>query len=135
MKKIIAILACMIALTSCTKPKTNDIIADIANKQFILTNMYDEATITFAMDSGLYYGSAGVNNYSGEYKVGKKGDVTLASPNTTRMSGPQELMALEREFLADLHNVASITIASSLITIRTTDGKILRFKPTVRELH
>lgn len=69
-------------------------------------------------------GNAGVNLYHGTIAV-ENGKVTFSPMATTRMTGPENMMTQEQNFLAALQNVTGYTIANGVVTFTDTSGNTL----------
>ncbi len=70
-------------------------------------------------------GNSGVNRYSGGYEMeGPK--LKFGSTMGTRMAGPPEAMALEKDFLAALEKVAAWRATQA--ELQLTDGKTVLMK-------
>ena len=69
-------------------------------------------------------GNAGVNSYHGTITI-EDGKVTFGPMATTKMAGPENMMAQETEFLAALQNATAYTIANGVLTFTDASGNVL----------
>ena len=69
-------------------------------------------------------GNAGVNLYHGTFSV-ENGKLIFSPMATTRMAGPEHMMAQERNFLAALLNVTGYTVANGVVTFTDASGNTL----------
>lgn len=77
-------------------------------------------TATFAAD-GTVSGSGGVNNYNGSYKTSGS-NITVSGITSTKMAGPDDLMAQEDAYLAALEKVATYSIEGNRLEMRDAGG-------------
>jgi heat shock protein HslJ len=82
-------------------------------------------TATFGAD-GTLSGNAGVNQYSTKYKAAADGTMTI-DPQiaTTKMAGPENLMAQERAYLAALPKTDTHAIDGDQLTLRDASGAVI----------
>ena len=80
----------------------------------------------FSDNGNDYYGQV-VNNYFGSYKIFND-KITFSAGGTTMMMGPREEMEAEGRYFADLDKVKSFTLQNDVLTLTTSDGKVLEFK-------
>ena len=79
-------------------------------------------TASFGAD-GTLAGNAGVNQYSTTYSTSGPGAMTIeAQITSTKMAGPEALMAQEAAYLAALPTTASYTIAGDELRLRDASG-------------
>ncbi|HJK77776.1 MAG TPA: META domain-containing protein [Methanocorpusculum sp.] len=69
-------------------------------------------------------GNAGVNLYHGTFSV-ENGKLIFSPMATTRMAGPEHMMAQEQNFLAALLNVTGYTVANGVVTFTDASGNTL----------
>ena len=82
-------------------------------------------TATFG-DDGRLSGNASVNQYNTTYAVSGEGTMTIDSAiATTKMAGPEELMAQEAAYLAALPQTATYTIDGDQLWLRDANGAAL----------
>ncbi|MEW6554092.1 MAG: META domain-containing protein [Actinomycetota bacterium] len=72
-------------------------------------------------ENGRVSGSSGVNTYTAPYEL-SGADLTIGMAATTMMAGPEELMELEREYLAALQESSTFTASGGSLTIFDKDG-------------
>ena len=82
-------------------------------------------TAIFA-DDGTLSGNASVNQYNATYAVPGEDTMTIDSAiATTKMAGPEELMAQEAAYLAALPQTATYTIDGDQLWLRDANGAAL----------
>ncbi len=82
-------------------------------------------TATFG-DDGTLAGNASVNQYNATYSASGEGTMTIDSAiATTKMAGPEELMAQEAAYLAALPQTATYTIDGDQLWLRDANGAAL----------
>lgn len=125
MKKLFSILAGICLFVGCSNAGEQ---ISLAGKKFVMQNSEAGTTITLEFtDSGNdYYGQV-VNNYFGSYKIFKD-RITFSAGGTTMMMGPREEMEAEGRYFADLTKVKTYTLQNDVLTLTTSDGKVLEFK-------
>jgi heat shock protein HslJ len=124
---VTSVFVILIVITTIffSKIKFNQIpVEDIAGKEFVLTNKFKAADITIAFDAGRYYGFSGVNRYTGSYEQNKKGNIKLSQAATTMMSGNEELMEIEKEYINELAEVEEIILEKDIILMKTKNGQL-----------
>jgi heat shock protein HslJ len=71
-------------------------------------------------------GKASVNRYTGAYTTAGDGQMTIGPAiATTKMAGPDELMAEDAAYLAALPSTATYTIEGDELWLRDADGAAL----------
>ena len=82
-------------------------------------------TATFGTD-GTLAGSASINRYSTKYTATTGGGMTI-DPQiiSTRMAGPENLMAQEAAYLAALPKTAAYTIEGDQLWLRDASGAVI----------
>ena len=125
MKKLFSILAGICLFVGCSNAGEQ---ISLAGKKFVMQNSEAGTTITLEFtDSGNdYYGQV-VNNYFGSYKIFND-RITFSAGGTTMMMGPREEMEAEGRYFADLDKVRNFTLQNDVLTLTTSDGKVLEFK-------
>mgnify|MGYP002764906441 FL=1 len=125
MKKLFSILAGICLFVGCSNAGEQ---ISLAGKKFVMQNSEAGTTITleFADSGNDYYGQV-VNNYFGSYKIFKD-RITFSAGGTTMMMGPREEMEAEGRYFADLTKVKTYTLQNDVLTLTTSDGKVLEFK-------
>lgn len=125
MKKLFSILAGICLFVGCSNAGEQ---ISLAGKKFVMQNSEAGTTITleFADSGNDYYGQV-VNNYFGSYKIFKD-RITFSAGGTTMMMGPREEMETEGRYFADLTKVKTYTLQNDVLTLTTSDGKVLEFK-------
>jgi heat shock protein HslJ len=84
-----------------------------------------EITAVFAADGSLT-GNASVNRYTGAYTTSGAGQMAVEPQiMTTKMAGPEDLMAQEAAYLAALPRTATYTIEGDELWLRDADGAAL----------
>lgn len=125
MKKLFSILAGICLFVGCSNAGEQ---ISLAGKKFVMQNSEAGTTVTleFADSGNDYYGQV-VNNYFGSYKIFKD-RITFSAGGTTMMMGPREEMEAEGRYFADLDKVRNFTLQNDVLTLTTSDGKVLEFK-------
>ena len=125
MKKLFSILAGICLFVGCSNAGEQ---ISLAGKKFVMQNSEAGTTVTleFADSGNDYYGQV-VNNYFGSYKIFKD-RITFSAGGTTMMMGPREEMEAEGRYFADLTKVKTYTLQNDVLTLTTSDGKVLEFK-------
>ncbi len=82
------------------------------------------SSVDALFERGKVSGNSGVNTYSGSYKASGS-SLTVGRIATTLMAGPQELMELERAYVADLEKARSYTAGGETLTLFDNDGNEL----------
>lgn len=125
MKKLFSILAGICLFVGCSNAGEQ---ISLAGKKFVMQNSEAGTTITleFADHGNDYYGQV-VNNYFGSYKISEN-RITFNAGGSTMMMGPRSEMEAERRYFADLDKVRNFTLQNDVLTLTTSDGKVLEFK-------
>ena len=83
------------------------------------------STITMEYgEAGALSGNAGVNNYNAKYESTGMGEIQITAPATTKMAGPEDLMAQEQQFLTALQAAKTYQIRGETLEMRDTSGAI-----------
>ncbi len=125
MKKLLSMLFGIFVLVGCGNAEGQ---VSLAGKKFVMQNTENGATITLEFDETKndYYGQV-VNNYFGSYKIsGNK--IIFDAGGATMMMGPRGEMDAERQYFTDLEKVKTYTLQNGILTLTTSDGKVLEFK-------
>ena len=85
------------------------------------------ANITINFADNKINGNSGVNNYFGSYEI-KNNSILTATPASTLMAGPEELMKIEQRFLEILQNSPRITYKNETLSLRNKNGEIWTFQ-------
>ena len=102
-------------------------LINMAGKNMKL-QMKNEEQITLSFTENEINGNAGINNYSGTYKISND-NISIQGIGATEMAGPDNLMRIEGEYLALLENVKKIKLINQKTLVLTTDkGKTLTFE-------
>lgn len=125
MKKLLSLLLGICFLAGCSNSVEQ---ISLSGKKFVMQNSEAGTTVTleFSDNGNDYYGQV-VNNYFGSYKIFND-KITFSAGGTTMMMGPREEMEAEGRYFADLDKVKSFTLQNDVLTLTTSDGKILEFK-------
>ncbi len=123
MKKLFSMLLGICFLAGCNNAEES---VSLAGKDFVMQNAENGATITLGFSDNDYHGQV-VNNYFGSYKTSGS-NITFGAGGSTMMMGPREEMEAERHYFADLAKVKTYTLQNDVLTLTTSDGKILEFK-------
>lgn len=78
-------------------------------------------TLVFDYENGLA-GRSAVNRYKGAVGTAPDGKVVIGNIVTTRMAGPENLMALERSFLSKLSSVTSVEVVDGVLVLGTAEN-------------
>ena len=102
-------------------------LINMAGKNMKL-QMKNEEQITLSFTENEINGNAGINNYFGTYKISSD-NISISGIGATEMAGSDNLMRIEREYLALLENVKKIKLINQKTLVLTTDkGKTLTFE-------
>ena len=102
-------------------------LINMAEKNMKL-QMKNEEQITLSFTENEINGNAGINNYFGTYKISSD-NISISAIGATEMAGSDNLMRIEREYLALLENVKKIKLINQKTLVLTTDkGKTLTFE-------
>ncbi|WP_018915893.1 META domain-containing protein [Vreelandella zhanjiangensis] len=135
---LVALMVSTLALTGCTG--INAVSSDAASnaslentywklvtvgkEQTVVSGEAREAHLVLHTEGARLAGSTGCNNLMGLYE--QKGDqLSFGQLATTRMACPSELMALERNFLNALNDVASWQVVGETLTLDNAQGEEL----------
>lgn len=125
MKKLLLFLVMSLGFVGCLKGEVN-MKEKVLNNTYVLQNVIENSEITITFGEDRLYGSSGVNNYNGEYKIdGNKIEVGVIAG--TRMMGPEDLMAQEQQYLDNLTAAKEIKATETGIEIITKTGVKLNF--------
>jgi len=85
----------------------------------------DVNTITLKfVDAGNFSGFGGVNSYFGSYTlVGNA--ISIGPVGSTKMAGPENLMALESEYFSLLGSVTGVSLTGDSLSLTDKDGNVL----------
>ena len=120
MKKIILILTLLI-FTACGKN-----LKDFENKEFALSNLYNDYKITLSFEGEKIYGFSGVNRYFGSFKLdGNK--IEISNLAMTKMAGPPEEMKAEQSYLDLLNKAVKFEILKDNLILYTDNNEKLEF--------
>jgi len=99
-------------------PGSKWIVTNYNNGKEAVVGVAAESTMTmdFGTD-GTLSGSGGVNNYNGGFKV-DGATIAMGPFMSTKMAGPEPLMAQETEFLKALENGTKWTVSRGMLEIR-----------------
>ena len=125
MKKLLSLLLGICFLAGCSNAGEQ---ISLSGKKFVMQNSEAGTTVTleFSDNGNDYYGQV-VNNYFGSYKIFND-KITFSAGGTTMMMGPREEMEAEGRYFDDLDKVKSFTLQNDVLTLTTSDGKVLEFK-------
>lgn len=96
-------------------------------KIYILDNLYKNENITIIFDKNTISGKSTVNKYNTSFSLNGK-DIQIKNISTTKMTGPDNLMRIEKEYLNMLSNAENFDIKGNILIIKTRDNKELIFK-------
>ena len=125
MKNLLSLLLGICFLAGCSNSVEQ---ISLSGKKFVMQNSEAGTTVTleFSDNGNDYYGQV-VNNYFGSYKIFND-KITFSAGGTTMMMGPREEMEAEGRYFTDLDKVKSFTLQNDVLTLTTSDGKVLEFK-------
>lgn len=87
----------------------------------------DGVTIDVLFEKEKVSGFSGVNSYQGSYRLSGT-NLTIGKLSSTLMAGPQDLMDVEKAYLADLERVESYSTKAAGLSLLDGKGKeILRY--------
>lgn len=120
MKKIILVLILLI-FTACGKN-----LKDFENKEFALSNLYNDYKITLSFEGEKIYGFSGVNRYFGSFKLdGNK--IEISNLAMTKMAGSPEAMRAEQGFIDLLNKTIKFEILDNTLIFYTNKNEKLEF--------
>lgn len=82
-----------------------------------------DINITFERDGSLH-GRAAVNSFVGRW-ISARSSIIVDSLGSTKMMGPPELMTVEDAFISALDKVREFAIKRSVISLFTSDGRMI----------
>ena len=85
------------------------------------TNLTDAVDATFDTNGGIS-GSGGCNSYNGQYAVSGSNSMKITNVAATKKICPDDVMAIETEYLAALANVATYELSGHTLTLRDSSG-------------
>lgn len=104
---------------------------------WVLTTIRDKAvtyaegqricTITINPEAGTFNGCSGCNRYFGNFKDLGNGKMELSEWNGTKMACPETFMALERNYMQQLHKVDGYVIGEYTLELMQGDKVVLTF--------
>jgi len=80
-----------------------------------------DVRIDALFERGTVSGSSGINTYTASYEL-SGAELTIGLAASTLMAGPEDVMAVEQEYLAALQEAASFTASGGSLTIFDKDG-------------
>lgn len=120
MKNILLVLLCLITFGCLDK---NELPAG----EYALLDSPENAEITIMLKDGNFAGVAAINHYFGIYTL-KNDKITLSVSGLTMMAGPENLMAIESEYLQNIGKIDSWQYKDNLLILKSADGLNLVFK-------
>ncbi len=133
MKKLVLFVLSAIFLVACSgmDKKEESMKTQVTGKTYELENAIEGSSVNITFDEGQIAGSAGVNRYFAPYMI--EGDVlTVKLVGTTRMMGPEDLMAQEVEFVKNLEKAEKIEMVGEQLVITSEGGKKLVFNEKIK---
>ena len=92
-----------------------------------------ETTITLQFANGTLSGNAGCNTYNAGYTstkaAGSSNNIAVGPITSTQMVCPDEIMAQEQTYLANLQSAVAYTISGSTLTLNTAGGPLVYAAP------
>lgn len=133
MKKIVLFVLSAMFLVACSgmDKKEKSIQTEVIGKIYELEGVIEGSTIDIAFDENQVAGSAGVNRYFAPYLI-EGNNLSIKVVGTTRMMGPEELMAQESEYVKNLEKAEKIEMVGEQLVITSEGGKKLVFNERVR---
>ncbi len=133
MKKIVLFVLSALLLVACSgmDKKEKSIQTEVIGKIYELEGVIEGSTINITFDKNQVAGSAGVNRYFAPYLI-EGSNLSIKVVGTTRMMGPQELMAQESDFVKNLEKAEKIEMIGEQLVITSEGGKKLIFNERVR---
>ncbi len=133
MKKIVLFVLSAIFLVACSgmDKKEKSIQTEVIGKIYELEGVIEGSTIDITFDENQVAGSAGVNRYFAPYLI-EGNNLSIKVVGTTRMMGPEELMAQESEYVKNLEKAEKIEMVGEQLVITSEGGKKLVFNERVR---
>lgn len=125
MKKLVLLLIAVFIFVGCFGKK-EDVASKVIGNSYILQEVIAESEIDITFEADRLAGSSGVNRYFANYTLdGAK--ITIQSPGSTLMMGPENLMVQEREYLKSIEEAKEILVTETGIIITTKSDKKLNF--------
>jgi heat shock protein HslJ len=85
------------------------------------------STSTLTMDfgeGGALTGNGGVNNYTAKYETTGSGEITISEVASTKMAGPEDLMAQEQQFFTALSASKTYQLRGETLEMRDLSGEL-----------
>ena len=133
MKKLVLFVLSAIFLVACSgmDKKEDSMKTKVMGKTYELENTIEGSSVSISFDENQVAGSAGVNRYFAPYMI--EGDtLSVKLVGTTRMMGPEELMAQEGEFVKNLEKAEKIEMVGEQLVITSEGGKKLVFNEKIK---
>ena len=133
MKKLVLFVLSAIFLVACSgmDKKEDSMKTKVMGKTYELENAIEGSSVSISFDENQVAGSAGVNRYFAPYMI--EGDtLSVKLVGTTRMMGPEELMAQEGEFVKNLEKAEKIEMVGEQLVITSEGGKKLVFNEKIK---
>lgn len=133
MKKLVLFVLSAIFLVACSgmDKKEDSMKTEVMGKTYELENTIEGSSVSISFDENQVAGSAGVNRYFAPYMI--EGDtLSVKLVGTTRMMGPEELMAQEGEFVKNLEKAEKIEMVGEQLVITSEGGKKLVFNEKIK---
>ena len=126
MKKIVYALSLLFMLTACSGDD-----AMFENMAYKLQSAPKDAEITLGFDGKdkQFFGCSAINRYFGSYKTSGN-QLSFDTAGTTMMSGPEDLMNAEQEYLQFLSEVKTYQLDGNLLILSKANGENLIFEKT-----
>ena len=119
---------------SRSRPPSTDV--PLEGTPWTLQGTLPETTITLEFGNGTLSGNSGCNTYNAGYSstkaAGSSNSISVGPITSTQMACPDEVMAQEQTYLANLQSAGAYTISGSTLTLNTAGGPLVYGAPDGR---
>lgn len=135
MKKIVILMVMMISLVGCctlqenrnNSPKIVNKVAEVANIEYNLTNIFPGQGLTVGFDeAGRIFGYSGLNRFFGKAEI-SNGNIKVDPLASTRMGGSREALIREDQYLTLLKSMTKINKKGKELILSNEKGEQLIF--------
>lgn len=120
MKKFLSVLCCLLTMACVDQNK-------IPNGEYVMIEAPENAEITLTIDQNKFSGLAAINRYFGNFQT--DGTAVKFSPvGSTMMAGPENLMAVEYQYLQDLEKITQWSFQDNKLVLSDNNGPVMTFQ-------
>lgn len=135
MKNLLLLVPMLFLLGACTElqrvpnAQPNVVtIDDITSNDYVLTNIYPGQGLTVGFDDqGRIFGFSGLNRFFGKAKI-SDGTIEIQELATTRMSGPEDALIREVQYLEMLKRMTNISQNGNKLILSNDSGEKMTFE-------